>query len=251
MEGIRIEVTGNVARVIEKPDKITSGTIGLPVEFTFDSQWDGLTKVAVFRAGHEKKTVPNPEAGTTVPWELLDKPHSRLGVGVFGANKDGTVAIPTIWANVAVVQVGVDPEGDPTTDPTLPIWQVVLDEIDNVHERIDDIALEYAPIPDWNQEDPDGPGYIKNKPDLSEIEQVVENTAAIETISRQVSENATAIGNISEQVSDNATSIENINEQVSENTTNISNIQADLGDMDTALDSIIAMQEAIIGGESV
>ena len=52
MDGIKIEVTGNIARVIERPSRITAGTIGLPVEFALDSRWDGFTKTAVFAAGH-------------------------------------------------------------------------------------------------------------------------------------------------------------------------------------------------------
>ena len=53
MNGIHIAVTGNMAKVTEKPGKITSGTVGLPVEFSFDSQWDDLRKIAVFQAGAE------------------------------------------------------------------------------------------------------------------------------------------------------------------------------------------------------
>lgn len=126
MDGIKIEVTGNIARVIEKPPKITSGTVGLPVEFTFDSQWDNLRKITVFRAGDVIKSVENPN---TVPWEVLEKPGFMLSVGVYGSNTDGSVVIPTIWANVSAIHIGVDPDGDPTTDPTLPIWQTMMDYI--------------------------------------------------------------------------------------------------------------------------
>lgn len=126
MDGIKIEVTGNIARVIERPAKITSGTVGLPVEFTFDSQWDGLTKMAVFRAGNITKDVVNPGEGTTVPWEVLEKPGPWLSIGAYGSNEDGTVVIPTIWANVRPIHNGVDPDGDPSVDPTIPIWQEML-----------------------------------------------------------------------------------------------------------------------------
>ena len=34
MEIIKIEVTGNVAKIIEKPSRITAATAGLEVEFT-------------------------------------------------------------------------------------------------------------------------------------------------------------------------------------------------------------------------
>lgn len=126
MEPIKVEVTGNIARVIEKPSRITSGTIGLPAEFTFDNAWKDLRKIAVFRGGNVIKTADNPEAGTTVPWEVLVKPNVWLSVGVYGVNAEGTVTIPTIWANVSPISVGVNPEDDPSTDPTLPVWQTMM-----------------------------------------------------------------------------------------------------------------------------
>lgn len=122
MDGIRIEVTGNIVRVIDKPSRITSGTVGLPVEFTFDREWDELKKIFVFKAGNVTKSVENP---TTVPWEVLEKPGVWLSVGVYGTNSDGSIVIPTIWANVSPIHIGVDPDGDPTTDPTPSIWQSV------------------------------------------------------------------------------------------------------------------------------
>lgn len=122
MDGIKIEVTGNIAKVTDKPSRITSGTVGLPVEFTFDREWDELKKIFVFRAGNVTKSVENP---TTVPWEVLEKPGVWLSVGVYGTNSDGSIVIPTIWANVSPIHIGVDPDGDPTTDPTLSIWQTV------------------------------------------------------------------------------------------------------------------------------
>lgn len=126
MDGIKIAVTGNIARVIEKPSRITSGTVGLPIEFTFDSQWEGLRKIAVFRACNVIKSVDNAEVASTVPWEVLVKPNVWLSVGIYGTNTDGTVVIPTIWANVCPIHVGVNPDGDPSTDPTLPIWQTMM-----------------------------------------------------------------------------------------------------------------------------
>ena len=129
MDKIKIDVTGNIARVIEKPSRITSGTVGLPVEFTFDSQWDGLTKIAVFRAGDIIKSVDIPEAETTVPWELLVSAGAWLSIGVYGVNSDGSVAIPTTWANVRAINEGATPDGDPARDPTLPIWQTIMNQI--------------------------------------------------------------------------------------------------------------------------
>jgi hypothetical protein len=132
MDGVKIEVTGNIARIVERPARITSGTVGLPVEFSFDSQWDGLSKTAVFCAGRVVKIAENLEAETIVPWEVLERPNVWLCIGVYGVNDDGTVAIPTIWANVCVICEGVNPDGDASTAPTLPVWQRLWNAVGNL-----------------------------------------------------------------------------------------------------------------------
>lgn len=134
MDGIKIDVIGNVARVIERPARITSGTVGLPIEFTFDEQWEGLNKTAVFRGSGITKIVEELESATIVPWEVLKKPNTYLHVGVYGTNSDGTVVIATIWANVHGVCKGVNPDGDVSTDPTLPVWQKLLNEVGDLTE---------------------------------------------------------------------------------------------------------------------
>lgn len=127
MDGIKIKVTGSKASVTEKPSKVTSGTVGLPIEFSFDSQWDLLRKIAVFCAGDVIKSVEIPIAEDAVPWEVLVKPGVWLSVGVYGTNAAGTVVIPTIWANVCPILPGVFPGGDPSTEPTQHIWQTMMD----------------------------------------------------------------------------------------------------------------------------
>ena len=122
MDGIKIEVTGNIARVTEKPKRIISGTVGMPVEFSFDSQWDGLNKVAVFWAGDVTRTLYITDVNGTVPWEVLAKPGVWLSVGVHGTSDDGSVVIPTIWANVSAIQPGVTLSGDPSATPAKSIW---------------------------------------------------------------------------------------------------------------------------------
>ena len=127
MDGIKIEVTGSVARVIERPSRITSGTVGLPIEFEFDNQWEYLRKLVVFQAGDVVKTVEVSGNENIVPWEVLVKPGVLLNIGVYGSKSDGSVVIPTTWANVCVIHLGVDPEGDPTTEPTPSMWQMMWD----------------------------------------------------------------------------------------------------------------------------
>ena len=116
MDKIKISVSGNIAVVAEKPKRITSGTTGLPVEFTFDSEWDELRKVAVFDACCVRKDMIIKDGATVVPIENLAKHGSCLCIGVYGVNEDGSVAIPTIWANVGMIYPGAVPEGDIGTD---------------------------------------------------------------------------------------------------------------------------------------
>lgn len=122
---IKFQVSGNTVAVIQQPSRITSGTVGLRAEFAFDSQWEGLSKVAMFRAGDVVMTIANPEDGTVVPWEVLEKPNLWLQIGVYGVNGEGTVVIPTVWTNVCVIHTGVNPEDDPALKPTLPVWQEI------------------------------------------------------------------------------------------------------------------------------
>ena len=136
MDKIKIEVTGNIAKVIEKPSRITSGTVGLPVEFTFDSQWDGLRKMAAFQAGARDSLVDNITNETTVPWEVLETPGMRLCIGVYGVNEDGTIAISTIWVPVGIIQPGANPNSVPSVAPTLPIWMQLEKDIEYIYELL-------------------------------------------------------------------------------------------------------------------
>ena len=148
MDGIKIDVTGNIAKVTEKPRRITSGTIGLPVVFTFDDQWDGLSKKAVFRTGHFSIVCDLNEEENTVPWEVLVFPNMWLSIGVYGVNEVGTVSIPTIWVNVSVIQPGTVPDGASPAEPTPPVWQRIEDEVNRIGDVVDQVNEEYADTKD-------------------------------------------------------------------------------------------------------
>lgn len=109
MEAIKIEVNGNIAQVIEKPLRITSGTVGLPVEFLFDSHWDNMTKVAVFNTRLVKKNMKIVDNAAVVPIEALAVPELNLSIGVYGVSEDGAVATPTVWASVGQIRHGAVP----------------------------------------------------------------------------------------------------------------------------------------------
>ena len=122
MKSIKITVTDCLASVTETLS-VVSGTVGLPVEFSFDDAWAGLNKTAVFRANGKTMDVLNVTSFATVPWELLKTPGCRLWAGAYGTNPDGSLQIPTVWADLGVIQPGADPSGDESADPTLPVWE--------------------------------------------------------------------------------------------------------------------------------
>lgn len=130
MKSIKIDISNNIAKVIEKPKRIVAGTIGLPVEFTFDSVWDDLIKTAVFTTGGKVYQIDEIDSTTTVPWEVLSVPGPQLMIGVYGEDKEGTLAIPTIWAYVDSIRPGANLV-DSTANPSpAPIWVRLKKEVE-------------------------------------------------------------------------------------------------------------------------
>lgn len=111
---IRINVSGVSANVTAK-EILTAGRVGLECEFTFDGEWDGLFKTAVFQ-GIETIEVALPSAVCTVPYEALAVEGVQLKIGVYGANGAGTVVIPTVWVNAGKIlpSAGAVPPDTPT-----------------------------------------------------------------------------------------------------------------------------------------
>ena len=132
MTNIQVTVTG--AEISARVDGVlTAGMVGVPAVFSFDEGWQGLEKVAVFRAGGESYCVRDLENSATVPWELLRKAGCSLFVGAYGVAPDGSLAIPTLWCTAGVIQPGADPETTEGCDPTLPIWKQAIDKADRVY----------------------------------------------------------------------------------------------------------------------
>lgn len=109
--------------------ELTAGLVGARVWFSFDESWSGLSKTAVFRCGAVQKDVLEVQDAVTIPAEVLATPGRRLLIGVYGVNADGTVAVPTRWADAGMVYAGADPSGDDSTDPSLPVWAQLMTRI--------------------------------------------------------------------------------------------------------------------------
>lgn len=128
MEVAKIKITGTDA-VASDLKKITSGMIGATVSIEYDDTWEGLNKQVVFKS---LERIFNAE-GTTIPTEVLQIPGFELKVGVYGYSGDGSIAIPTVWASLGMIQPGADPEGDEAARPTLPIWARMQNQIGNLN----------------------------------------------------------------------------------------------------------------------
>ena len=125
MKSIKITVTGSDASVTEKP-VLTSGTVGLPVEFTFDEAWEGLDKTAVFRAGSRSYPVRCLQDAATVPWEVMEKPGVGLYIGVLGADHRAVVKIPTVWVLVGIIAPGTEVPDTAAKEPTPKVYDQIL-----------------------------------------------------------------------------------------------------------------------------
>lgn len=136
MEKIKLQVSSSQIHVVERPGALTAGMVGLEVEFSFDSHWDNLGKTVIFRAGD--KVIAAALEGNThiIPWEVLERPEVWLVIGIYGANADGTVVIPTLWTKVAAVYNGAEPEGDPALEPSNPIWQQTLARVADMEPQV-------------------------------------------------------------------------------------------------------------------
>ena len=100
---------------------VTSGSVGLPVKWTFSEEWDELVKTAVFRGSGEARDVALLTDECSVPADVLTESGGALEIGVYGRLADGTLVMPTIWARIDYIRDGALPSEVSPTDPE-PDW---------------------------------------------------------------------------------------------------------------------------------
>lgn len=122
-----------VTAVASGLSKIPKGIIGATIEVTFGSFWDGLSKTAVIR-GAVTKDVLDVGNVVEIPAECVAMTGYNLKVGFYGTAGD-TVAIPTIWADLGMVTDAADPSGDTSTDPALPVWAQLQNQVDALKQN--------------------------------------------------------------------------------------------------------------------
>ena len=134
MQVAKVLISENRATV-QDLKMITSGTVGATVAFEFDETWDGWTRGYMFRVGF--KVVEDVQKTGVIPAELIKKPGVRLEAGVFGTK--GDLQLPTIWADLGVVRTGVNPSGDPSTNPQLPVWAQLQQGVEAADQKAEEL----------------------------------------------------------------------------------------------------------------
>lgn len=137
MARIKFAADGRSATA-EAAGRITSGSVGIPVDVTLSEDFDGLETWLVFRAGNASRDVAwEPGMAVTVPPECLRMPERTLHMGAYGALADGTIVVPTVWARVGTVAEGTRPSGFEPAGAT-PSWAVqVREEVRKMGEAVD------------------------------------------------------------------------------------------------------------------
>lgn len=117
-----------------RKETLTAGMVGRQILLEFSEDWEGLSKTVVFSAGSVTKDAVYTGVPVTIPAQVLEKPLETLYVGVYGVAADGALVIPTIRAEGPRICPGVNPAGDPGTDPELEIWAQIQSQIGSLEE---------------------------------------------------------------------------------------------------------------------
>ena len=118
---------------------LTSGSVGREVQFQFSDDWAGLTKTAVFETRYCREPANVPDSGTlTIPAAALTQSGVALIIGVLGRNAEGTVVVPTVYADCGTIRPGATTE--PKGEPVPPSQATQLQEqINDLADRVSDL----------------------------------------------------------------------------------------------------------------
>lgn len=144
---LNIDVYSTCA-VIRSQEPLTVGLVGGEAHFRFSDRWKGLTKDVLFQHNGYTNVVTMFGSSNTVkiPPESLRVPGLPVRIGIFGCDADRKVVIPTVWVETDPVQEAPDPEEDPTTDPTLPVYAQLQAQMEQdkavLSQKIDQQAVD-------------------------------------------------------------------------------------------------------------
>lgn len=162
--------TSGIARNRKRiPAGKTVSGLTVSVEFT-DPVWEDMIKTVVFR-GTDSRIAEFDGKTAVIPWEVLTEPGVRIWFGIFGHNPETGMQLPLIEVEIGATERATDPLADPGTEPTLPIWAQLQEEIEKLkqagvsEEKIAQIVADYLTKnpPTVSEKDPTVPDWAKNK----------------------------------------------------------------------------------------
>lgn len=139
---------------LQETETLTAGMVNTPVvQFTFSSDWNGLGKSAIVRAGTVIKEVVVSNNQIVVPSECLSKAGVNLIIGVWGGNF--TNELPTVWCACGEIQDATNPysalnheEGTPSNvaqmlaaaeraEAALDVVQNIIDNAETITDQVE------------------------------------------------------------------------------------------------------------------
>ena len=145
-----IQITANTrVASVENKEKLTSGSVGIPVHYTFSDDWNDLTRVAVFRNDDDSDSqidiILTSSNECTIPWENLKHPDTIDTVvfaGVYGSDGNGDIVIPTIWVSLGAVVEGAVRGNASGAEPTPDMLAQLETRIDALEVAITDAQID-------------------------------------------------------------------------------------------------------------
>ena len=87
----------------------SEGCEAVRLRLDFDAAWEGLAKIAVFRACDAQIDLALSGDTAQIPPQVLLRPNVHLLLGLYGIRADGAVVIPTVWADLGLIQAAANP----------------------------------------------------------------------------------------------------------------------------------------------
>lgn len=123
---IIVEASKNKAWCPER-ELLTAGSVGVTVDLRFSADWDDLQVFGIFRAYNVSAAVAVTGDSVEIPASVLANPNVHLLLGLYGVAEDGTVVIPTLYADLGVVREAANLTGaDNYVPPDASLYAQVL-----------------------------------------------------------------------------------------------------------------------------
>ena len=121
-----LEISKNRVNLKEREVLVSGASKSHLVQFAFSSDWEGLNRTAVFRAGEVSRSeVLSHTNQCHIPWEVLEMTGRILWAGVEGTDGEGLV-LPTVWCALGCISPGAHPGDDEAQPPTPDVYSQLL-----------------------------------------------------------------------------------------------------------------------------